>query len=79
MSRDKLAIALVILAPIWWVGWNIYFGWNAQAQSPLESFTDMMFYVILFGAFIIKPVNSETNYIFNGNPKVNIQRKDSNV
>lgn len=76
MKRENIAILLAILAPIWWVGWNFYFGWNKEPQSPLEGFTDIMFWVILFLSYIIKPSSNKNEYIFYGNPKVQIERKD---
>lgn len=74
MKRENIAILLIIIAPIWWVFWNVYHGWNAHAQSPLEGFTDMMFWIILAASFIVKPISNETKYIFNGSPKVKIEQ-----
>lgn len=76
MKRENIAILLTLLAPVWWVGWNFYFGWNAKPQSPLEWFTDMMFWIILLLAFVLKPINNITEYTFNGNPKVTIEMKN---
>lgn len=76
MKRENIAILLGLLAPIWWVSWNFYFGWNKEPQTPLEGFTDMMFWVILFLSYIIKPSINKTEYIFNGTNKVEIARKN---
>ena len=76
MKRENIAILLVLLAPVWWVGWNMYFGWNREALTPLESFTDIMFWVILVLGYIVKPSSNTVEYIFNGNPEVHIERKD---
>lgn len=69
MKRENIAIVLALASFIFWVGENIYFGWNSTALSSVEAFCDGLAIFGMFMAFLIKPSSNTIEYhIVTGGP-----------
>lgn len=67
MKRENLAILVAILSFIFWVGENIYFGWNREPLTALEGFCDALALFGLFLSFLIKPSSNDNSKTYNIN------------
>jgi len=43
---------IVVIALALWLGESAYFGWNKTAQSPVESFLDLLSGILLFWGIV---------------------------
>lgn len=43
---------IVVIALALWIGESAYFGWNRTAQSPAESFLDLLSGILLFWGIV---------------------------
>jgi hypothetical protein len=67
--RERVALILAVVAMAWYFGFNFFFGWNAEAQSPAEGAADFMIFILFLLSYLWKPSktiieNNQTVYQF---------------
>lgn len=58
-ARQRESILIFFFAVAFWLLENMYFGWNAKPVTKAEGVADMIVLLLLFLAYLWKPVSHD--------------------